>query len=68
MKIADVCAFYTPHGGGVKTYIDRKLAIGAAMGHEIVVIAPGSHDRVERRAGGKRAGARQVRGRGLSPR
>ncbi len=52
MKIVDVCAFYTPHGGGVKTYIDRKLAIGAAMGHEIVVIAPGSHDDVERRAGG----------------
>lgn len=52
MKIVDVCAFYTPHGGGVKTYIDRKLAIGAAMGHEIVVIAPGSHDHVERRTGG----------------
>lgn len=52
MKIVDVCAFYTPHGGGVKTYIDRKLAIGAAMGHEIVVLAPGSHDHVERRAGG----------------
>lgn len=52
MKIVDVCAFYTPHGGGVKTYIDRKLAIGAAMGHDIVVIAPGSHDHVERRAGG----------------
>lgn len=54
MKIVDVCAFYTPHGGGVKTYIDRKLAIGAAMGHEIVVIAPGSHDHVERRTGGGR--------------
>ena len=52
MKIVDVCAFYTPHGGGVKTYVDRKLAIGAAMGHEIVVIAPGSHDHVERRPGG----------------
>ena len=54
MKIVDVCAFYTPHGGGVKTYIDRKLAIGAALGHEIVVIAPGSHDHVERRTGGGR--------------
>jgi len=52
MKIVDVCAFYTPHGGGVKTYVDRKLAIGAAMGHEIVVIAPGSHDHVEQRTGG----------------
>lgn len=54
MKIVDVCAFYTPHGGGVKTYIDRKLAIGAALGHEITVIAPGSHDHVERRSGGGR--------------
>lgn len=54
MKIVDVCAFYTPHGGGVKTYIDRKLATGAAMGHEIVVIAPGSHNHVERRTEGGR--------------
>lgn len=52
MKIVDVCAFYTPHGGGVKTYIDRKLAIGSAMGHEIVVIAPGPRDHVERRPAG----------------
>ena len=54
MKIADVCAFYTPHGGGVKTYIDRKLALGASLGHEVVVIAPGSHDHVELRPGGGR--------------
>jgi alpha-1,6-mannosyltransferase len=54
MKIVDVCAFYTPHGGGVKTYIDQKLRIGTAMGHEIVIIAPGTEDRVEARAeGGK---------------
>lgn len=52
MKIVDVCAFYAPHGGGVKTYIDRKLEIGTALGHEIVVIAPGSHAHVERRSGG----------------
>ncbi len=25
MRIVDVAAFYTPYGGGVKTYIDRKL-------------------------------------------
>lgn len=54
MKIVDVCAFYAPRGGGVKTYIDRKLAVGAALGHEIVVIAPGSHDHVEDRPGGGR--------------
>ncbi|MFM9853944.1 MAG: glycosyltransferase [Sphingomonadaceae bacterium] len=54
MKIVDVCAFYAPQGGGVRTYINRKLAIGAAMGHEIVVIAPGTDDSVEVREGGGR--------------
>ena len=49
MKIVDVCAFYSPHGGGVKTYIDRKLIAGPAAGHEIVVIAPGSENRIEER-------------------
>lgn len=44
MKIVDVCAFMTPHGGGVKTYIEQKLRIGPELGHEIVVIAPGDHD------------------------
>ena len=46
MKIVDVCAFLSPHGGGVKTYIEQKLAIGPRLGHEIVVIAPGDHDEV----------------------
>jgi alpha-1,6-mannosyltransferase len=54
MKIVDVCAFYTPLGGGVRTYINSKLAIGAAMGHEIVVIAPGTDDSVEQCEGGGR--------------
>jgi alpha-1,6-mannosyltransferase len=44
MKIVDVCEFYAPQGGGVRTYIHGKLAIGARLGHEIVVIAPGPHD------------------------
>ncbi len=54
MKIVDVCAFYSPHGGGVKTYIDRKLVAGPAAGHEIVVIAPGSENRIEERGPGAR--------------
>lgn len=54
MKIVDVCAFYTPHGGGVKTYIERKLKIGAAMGQEIVIIAPGDENRTEHRPDGGR--------------
>ncbi len=49
MKIVDVCAFYSPKGGGVKTYIDRKMVAGPAAGHEIVVIAPGRENRVEER-------------------
>ena len=49
MKIVDVCAFYTPTGGGVRTYIDRKLVALAARGHEVVVIAPGEENRLEQR-------------------
>lgn len=52
MRIADVCAFYTPLGGGVKTYIDSKLASAATAGHEIVVIAPGEQDSVIERGPG----------------
>lgn len=53
MKIVDVCAFYAPKGGGVRTYVDQKLLAAAAMGHDCVVIAPGREDRDERRAGGR---------------
>lgn len=41
MRIVDVCAFYAPQGGGVKTYVERKLKAGAAAGHEIIILAPG---------------------------
>lgn len=41
MKIVDVCAFYTPHGGGVRTYAEQKLRIASEMGHQITIIAPG---------------------------
>ena len=54
MKIVDVCAFWTPHGGGVKTYIEQKFAIGPQLGHEIVVIAPGDRDEVIERGPGAR--------------
>lgn len=48
MRIVDICEFYAPQGGGVRTYIQAKLQAGAAMGHEVVVIAPGPEDRIER--------------------
>lgn len=46
MRIVDVSAFYAPYGGGVKTYVDRKLASAARTGHEVVVIAPGRENAV----------------------
>ena len=54
MKIVDVCAFYAPKGGGVRTYIDRKLVEGPRAGHDIVVIAPGPRSHVEERGRGAR--------------
>ena len=52
MRIVDVCAFYTPAGGGVKTYVERKLQAAPAAGHEMVVLAPGDEDRIEEVAPG----------------
>jgi alpha-1,6-mannosyltransferase len=52
VKIVDVCAFYAPRGGGVRTYIDRKLAAAPACGHQLTVIAPGLRDGIERRGPG----------------
>lgn len=54
MKIVDVCAFYAPHGGGVKTYVERKMALGPGLGHEIVLVVPSDANRVERRGSGAR--------------
>jgi len=43
MRIVDVSAFYTPFGGGVRTYVEAKLRAAARFGHEMIVIAPGAH-------------------------
>jgi len=48
MRMVDVCAFYSPDGGGVRAYIDQKLKTAPAMGHEVIVIAPGERDEVFR--------------------
>lgn len=52
MHLVDVAEFYAPLGGGVKTYIDAKLAFAAAAGHRVTVLAPGPEDCEEERPGG----------------
>jgi alpha-1,6-mannosyltransferase len=54
MRIVDVNEFYSPTGGGVRTYIDRKIGIMNDLGHELIVLAPGSEEAVEDRPGGGR--------------
>lgn len=49
MRIVDVCAFYSPQGGGVKTYVEQKMRLGPELGHEIIILAPGDrHEVIER--------------------
>ncbi|NYT42511.1 glycosyltransferase [Sphingomonas sp. R-74633] len=52
MRIVDVNEFYSPTGGGVRTYLDRKMGIMADMGHELIVIAPALQNSIEERPGG----------------
>jgi alpha-1,6-mannosyltransferase len=52
MRIADVCAFYTPAGGGVRTYVEAKLGAAERLGHEMIVIAPGERHEIIRRGPG----------------
>jgi len=54
MKIVDICEFYSPQGGGVRTYIHAKLASGARLGHEVVIVAPSDEDAVVDQPGGGR--------------
>ena len=52
MRIVDVCAFYAPSGGGVRTYVDAKLRAAARFGHEMIIIAPGKRHETVRRGPG----------------
>jgi len=54
MRIVDVNEYYSPTGGGVRTYLDRKMGIMADLGHELIVVAPALEDSVEERPGGGR--------------
>ena len=40
MRIVDVCGFYTPHGGGIRTYVEQKLSMAERMGQDITILAP----------------------------
>ena len=53
MKIADISAFYSEQGGGVRTYVQQKLKASARLGHTTVIIAPGRESREEPYPGGK---------------
>jgi alpha-1,6-mannosyltransferase len=52
MRIADVSAFYTPTGGGVRTYAEAKLRAAERFGHEMILIVPGEHHEVVKRGPG----------------
>ena len=60
MRIADVCAFYTPAGGGVRTYVEAKLRAAARFGHEMIVIAPGERHEVDQARPRRGAGDHSV--------
>jgi alpha-1,6-mannosyltransferase len=46
VRIVDVCAFYSPRGGGVRTYVGQKLSIAGQLGHDITILAPGDRSEV----------------------
>ena len=46
LRIVDVCAFYAPQGGGVKTYVERKLRAAPRHDVEMIILAPGKKDAI----------------------
>ena len=61
MRILDIDNGYSPTGGGIRTYHDRKLAFFAAReDHDYALVVPGARDEVERI--GPRAMRYQLRG------
>jgi alpha-1,6-mannosyltransferase len=52
MRIVDVSAFYTPFGGGVRTYVEAKLRAAVRFGHEMIVVVPGEDHQVTKRGPG----------------
>jgi len=44
VRIVDVCGFYSPDGGGIRTYVEEKLRFAARLGQDITILAPGAAD------------------------
>jgi alpha-1,6-mannosyltransferase len=44
MRVLDLAEFYSERGGGVRSYLDRMLQHAGALGHDLVVVAPGPRD------------------------
>lgn len=61
MKIVDIAESYSEHGGGVRTYVHHKLAAAKRHGHEMVIVAPGTHDREDVVDGGRIVWVRSLR-------
>lgn len=53
MRIVDVCGFYAPRGGGVRSYVEQKFQAAQTHGHDLTVIAPGEANREEARRAGR---------------
>lgn len=53
MRVVDLAEFYSEAGGGVRTYVEQKLAQAAEFGVEMTVVAPGPEDRIEGRGSGR---------------
>jgi alpha-1,6-mannosyltransferase len=44
VRLVDVCGFYSPHGGGIRTYVEEKLRLAERLGQDITILAPGGAD------------------------
>ena len=60
MKVLDVTEFYSERGGGVRSHLALKGHVLCQLGHEHVVVAPGSHDDDRQLQGSERRLARDA--------
>lgn len=47
MRIVELSEYYSPEGGGVRSYVHQKLALARQLGVDLTVIAPASEDGVD---------------------